>query len=65
MILVNPDACDLCGACVGVCPFDAVELTESRLTIIHYRCTRCNLCVEICPVEALSLQSEPSPAGQL
>lgn len=62
MIIVHSEVCDLCGTCVGVCPFDAIELTETRLTIIHSRCTRCNFCVEICPFEALAMQSEPSPA---
>lgn len=53
MIQINHDKCDLCGACVGVCPFDAMELTENRLSILHERCTECNFCAEICPFEVL------------
>ncbi|GEM_PF-239683 len=53
MIRINYERCDLCGTCVGVCPFDALELTEMRLSVITERCTECNFCVEICPVRAL------------
>lgn len=59
MIQINYDKCDLCGACVGVCPFDAMELTEVRLSVIHASCTECNFCVEICPFEVLSNDGVP------
>jgi ferredoxin len=59
MIQINYDKCDLCGACVGVCPFDAMELTEVRLSVIHTNCTECNFCVEICPFEVLSNDGIP------
>lgn len=60
MVIVHSDTCDLCGTCVGVCPFDAIELTETQLSIMHSRCTLCNRCIEICPVEALSMKPEPA-----
>ncbi len=59
MIQINHDKCDLCGACVGVCPFDALELTESRLSVLHERCTECDFCVEICPFEVLHNDGVP------
>lgn len=59
MIQINYDKCDLCGACVGVCPFDALELSESRLNVIHSNCTECDFCVEICPFEVLHNDGVP------
>ncbi len=59
MIQIQHDKCDLCGACVGVCPFDALELTESRLSVLHEHCTECDFCVEICPFEVLHNDGVP------
>lgn len=61
MIQINYDKCDLCGACVGVCPFDALELSEVRLSVINQNCTECNFCVEICPFEVLNNDGIPLP----
>jgi ferredoxin len=49
------DKCDLCGCCAGICPDDAIEITETSLFIITSRCSCCSKCVWICPVEALEL----------
>jgi ferredoxin len=59
-IKVDPDKCDYCGACVGVCPEDCIELAESELTIIDSLCTRCSKCVWICPVEAFHSVENPA-----
>lgn len=50
------DACMHCGACVGVCPFDAITLVESRIEVDEKKCTNCGTCVKLCPVRALSLE---------
>jgi Fe-S-cluster-containing hydrogenase component 2 len=57
MILVNEDVCDLCGACVSVCPVDAMEMTHNMLAIIESVCVECDKCIHICPVEALRYDS--------
>lgn len=54
MIGIRNDKCDFCGTCVAVCPFDAIELYESRIDIMEERCTDCMLCVWVCPVETLA-----------
>ncbi|MFQ5822442.1 MAG: 4Fe-4S binding protein [bacterium] len=54
MIGVINDKCDFCGACVAVCPVDAIDLYEARIAIIENRCIDCMLCVWICPVETLA-----------
>ncbi len=60
-VLLKPDCCDFCGACVAVCPVDCIELMEYRLSIDDDVCTRCMNCVYSCPVEALVFRA----AGEL
>ena len=54
MIQVNDSICDYCGTCVGVCPENCIDLSESQLLIDANLCTECMKCVIVCPVEALS-----------
>ncbi len=51
--LIEPD-CILCGACVPICPTDALALNE-KLDISQPACYGCGRCVDICPTEALAL----------
>ena len=53
MIEVDPDACCLCGLCTGVCPPNALDLTETALTVLS-NCSSCGYCIPYCPVGALS-----------
>ena len=54
LIEILPNTCDFCGCCVGVCPEDAIELEEARISIVEERCTNCAKCVWVCPFEALA-----------
>lgn len=45
------DRCMDCGGCVGVCPHEALDLFQGRITV-RPTCTECDLCVRLCPVEA-------------
>ena len=47
--------CDLCGACVAVCPENVISLSATELKIDREDCTLCNKCVWVCPVRALEL----------
>lgn len=49
MMYIIPGRCDFCGCCVGVCPEDAIELLESRISFIEERCTNCRKCEWACP----------------
>ncbi|MEE9190512.1 MAG: 4Fe-4S binding protein [Candidatus Neomarinimicrobiota bacterium] len=53
MIEIEPNKCDFCGCCVGVCPVDCIELSEAEITIDMEICIDCKLCVYICPIEVL------------
>ena len=51
-ILVDNRRCDLCGACVGVCPPDVMVMTDHSLRIAD-GCIKCGLCIPVCPLMAL------------
>jgi len=53
MITVDRDRCCHCGACVGVCPPDALWLREVIIEV-NEKCTGCGLCIKICPAGAIS-----------
>lgn len=52
-VIVEKDKCIACGACVGSCPFGAIEMSDSAAMITD-KCTECGACIESCPVEAIS-----------
>ena len=44
------DLCTRCGTCGGVCPEDAIALTDAQFPrLIPDRCTDCGLCAKTCP----------------
>ncbi len=54
---VDRNLCHFCGACVAVCPPDAIFLVDTWLEI-KANCTGCERCVTVCPVRALSMVSQ-------
>ncbi len=53
MVTINPKVCDLCGACVSICPVDAIALRTGAIGVME-NCTECDICIPACPVEAIS-----------
>jgi ferredoxin len=54
-VAVDQDVCHHCGACVAVCPPDAIFLDSMWLRINQDTCTACERCVKMCPVHALEM----------
>jgi len=55
IFVVDEELCYGCGACIALCPTEALDLV-SRLAIVeHEKCTLCNHCIPSCPVFALSI----------
>ena len=51
---VNEQLCDICGACVAVCPVDAIRVSEHRVHIDNDVCISCGACETVCPTKAIS-----------
>ena len=57
--LIIGQQCTLCGKCLEVCPFDALELIDGRIQV-NANCRLCRLCVKHCPEQAIRLQTSAS-----
>ena len=54
--VVDGDLCYGCGACIALCPTNALDLVN-RLAIVEQNdCTLCEHCIPSCPVFALSIK---------
>jgi electron transport complex protein RnfB len=62
--IVDIEKCDGCGACMEVCPLDAIKLacpvgaehsSKEVAVIDEDACTECGVCVEECPNGALHI----------
>ena len=55
IFVVDEELCYGCGACIALCPTNALDLVD-RLAIVNQDdCTLCNHCIPSCPVFALSI----------
>jgi len=57
-IEINYALCGNCGACVAVCPSEALHLGPIMLTPINENCIGCKFCIITCPAYALVLKDE-------
>jgi electron transfer flavoprotein alpha subunit len=51
-ITIDKDKCTGCGACVGACPFSAIEVKDAKAIINEY-CNVCRACLNSCPENAI------------
>ncbi len=54
----NPNKCIYCGACVGVCPVEALTLKDVRIYVDENKCISCGACVKICPTGAMVIEKK-------
>lgn len=52
------DACVHCGACVAICPSDALVFNQAnwQVEFIADKCVACELCVNACPYAAMEVR---------
>ena len=54
---VNTDLCMHCGACVGLCPQNAIYLDDVKIEF-NDDCISCGKCRKACPVGAIRWDDE-------
>ena len=64
-LMVNDPACTGCGACVQVCPLDAVHLEEGRAVTDRTRCQACGRCVPACPAKGRRVAGTPMSSEEV
>ena len=53
--VVDREKCDGCGACVEVCPVEAISMNDVA-EVNAEECVECEQCVDECPNQAISMQ---------
>ncbi len=51
---VNPELCTNCGACMEICPANAIVIENNKAKIIEDKCRGCYACQNVCPTGAIS-----------
>lgn len=59
-IVVIPDKCTGCEACVSSCAYATIEMREGRAFITEY-CQLCRACISACPFGAIIEKEETAP----
>ncbi len=54
-LLINPEKCVGCQACVKACPFGALEMS-GKLAVVNDSCTFCGSCVPSCKFGAIAME---------
>ena len=55
IFVVDEDLCYGCGACIALCPTNALDLVDRLAIVEQINCTLCEHCIPSCPVFALSI----------
>jgi len=50
---VDKDKCTGCGACIDICPVQAIKI-ENQKAVISQDCIECTACISQCPNQAIS-----------
>jgi ferredoxin len=53
MAYVINDDCQMCGACIDVCPTEAISEGDPKYVIDPEKCADCGECVDACPTGAI------------
>jgi nitroreductase/NAD-dependent dihydropyrimidine dehydrogenase PreA subunit len=62
-VVIDEKRCTACGACVEVCPYNSLELSEGKALYVLDTCFLCGHCYAICPENAISLTGYKESLG--
>ena len=57
LLKFDPQKCSLCGKCIEKCPFGALAMENTGITV-NDKCRACGLCVRICPEKAIHFEQK-------
>ncbi len=63
MRITDEDQCAQCGACVDICPVDALRMEEGPPIVDNEWCIGCGLCATVCPTDSARMQLRPDRTG--
>jgi ferredoxin/predicted transcriptional regulator len=56
---INQENCTGCGACIDICPMEAIQMNNSGTAEVNYaRCIGCGLCLIACNFDAVKLSEK-------
>jgi pyruvate formate lyase activating enzyme len=64
-VMLWPDRCIRCGACISVCTQGATTWDSESIAIDREKCTRCGVCVEVCHAEARRIAGQEMTVAQV
>ncbi len=53
-LVVDPEKCQASGACVAICPINAISIIDGVATIDAVKCDLDGICIPACPHAAIS-----------
>ena len=53
---VDMELCTGCGACVEVCPVEAITLRDGKAQVDADKCVDCGVCMDECPTDAINVE---------
>lgn len=53
---IDESKCNLCNACVRLCPHQSFELNQHTLNMLAATCTGCNICIDVCERDAIKIK---------
>ena len=57
LLRFDPQLCTLCGACIDKCPFGAITMEKTGITL-NENCRMCGVCVRQCQSKALYFEQK-------